>query len=94
MRPGESPCCICGKQSTHIVGTGGGFDMTTCTRHFELLRRAFDSEDEKALSFPVCFPAGTWAETAEVWTAWGFVLGSPSAIPEWESHVQGLSGGG
>jgi hypothetical protein len=65
MIPGKSPCCICGKKSTYIVGTGGGFDYTTCTRHYDLMWRAFDSEDERAMSFPLCFPEGTWAETAD-----------------------------
>ena len=88
--PGKSPCCICGKKSTYIVGTGGGFDYTTCTRHYKLMWQAFDSEDERAMTFPLCFPEGTWAGTAEGWTVAGFKLGSTTEIPEWERYVEGL----
>lgn len=88
MKPGVSPCCICGVVSTHIVGTGGGFDYTACTRHFELLSKAFETEDERALSFPLCFPAGTWAGTASAWTAAGFKLGSLMEVPVWERYVE------
>lgn len=90
MIPGKSPCCICGKRSTYIVGTGGGFDYTTCDRHYTLLWQAFETEDERALAFPMCFPEGTWAGTAERWTASGFPVSQVSEIAGWEQYVESL----
>ena len=90
MIPGKSPCCICGARSTYIVGTGGGFDYTTCTRHYELLWRAFDSEEYRAWDFPMCYPEGTWAGNAEDWVAAGFRVADPSEIKTWEGIVEAL----
>lgn len=91
VKPGESPCCICGKTSTHIAGTGGGFDYTLCEDHFHRLWKAFDSEDEQAMEFPMCFPAGTWAGTAARWQEAGFRVANVEEIPAWEAHVDQIS---
>lgn len=90
MKPGESPCCICGSVSTHIAGTGGGFDYTLCKRHFDRLDKAFESDDERAWDFPMCFPAGTWAGDAKSWEAAGFRVSKPAEIGPWERYVDAL----
>ena len=90
LAPGKSRCCICGKKSTYIVGTGGGFDYTTCTRHYHLMWKAFDSGDEAAMTFPVCFPEGTWAGTEERWKAAGFNAGTAPEIRPWQEYVAAL----
>lgn len=52
--------------------------------------RAFDSENEEAMAFPMCFPEDTWAESADRWTAAGFPLGKKADIALWERLVEAL----